>query len=179
MFYISDIFTSKPEKTLTDLQERVYNTLEELEISYERVETDVAISMDDCKLINEKLDMDMVKTLFLCNRKKTEFYLYITAGDKKFDTKAFSKELEISRVSFVQGELFEEILKTEIGAATVFSALIDEENKIQIVFDSDVVNNEWYGCSDGVNTGYMKIRTKDILEKVMPYSKHEYKVITM
>lgn len=179
MFYISDIFTSKPEKTLTDLQEKVYNTLEELEISYERVETDVAISMDDCKMINEKLDMDMVKTLFLCNRKKTEFYLYITVGDKKFDTKAFSKELDISRVSFVQGELFEEILKTEIGAATVFSALIDGENKIQIVFDSDVIKNEWYGCSDGVNTGYMKIRTKDILEKVMPYSKHEYKVITM
>lgn len=123
MFYISDIFTIKPEKTLTDLQEKVYNTLEELEISYERVETDVAI--------------------------------------------------------FVQGELFEEILKTEIGAATVFSALIDDKNKIQIVFDSDVVKNEWYGCSDGVNTGYMKIRTKDILEKVMPYSKHEYKVITM
>lgn len=31
--------------------------------------------MKDCLGINKKLDMEMVKTLFLCNRNETEFYL--------------------------------------------------------------------------------------------------------
>ena len=34
-----------------------------------------------------------------------------------------------------------------------------------------------YGCSDGTTTGYMKLKTKDILEKLLPYSKHRYTVI--
>ncbi|MGC4019391.1 MAG: YbaK/EbsC family protein [Muricomes sp.] len=42
----------------------------------------------------------MVKTLFLCNKKKTLFYLFVTTGEKPFDTKKFCETLGISRVSF-------------------------------------------------------------------------------
>jgi hypothetical protein len=34
----------------------------------------------------------------------------------------------------------------------------------EIVFDRDVLREEWYGCSDGTTTGYMKVRTEDILQ---------------
>ena len=43
--------------------------------------------------------MDMVKALFVCNRQQTEFYLFITKGDKSFRSKEFSGILGISRVS--------------------------------------------------------------------------------
>lgn len=46
MFYISDIYTISPEKFETQLQEKVYRTLNELCINFERVETDVAITME-------------------------------------------------------------------------------------------------------------------------------------
>lgn len=135
--------------------------------------------MEDCIEINKKLDMKMVKTLFLCNRQKTDFYLFITAGDKKFDSKKFSSLLDISRVSFAPAELMNEMLGTKIGAATVFSSLIDEKNKVKIVFDKDVLNEEYYGCSDGTTTGYMKIKTDDIINKILPYSKHKEKIISI
>lgn len=77
MFYISDIYNNEPEKFNTELEEKVYKTLKELNIGYERVETDEAITMEDCVEINKKLDMKMVKTLFLCNRQKTKYYLLL------------------------------------------------------------------------------------------------------
>lgn len=177
MFYISDIFTAAPETFSTRLQEEVYKTLSHLKIPFERVETDIAISMEDCILINQKLDMNMVKTLFLCNKKKTLFYLFITTGNKRFDTKKFSEELNISRVSFASEELFESLLGTKIGAATVFSTITDWDRTIQVIFDKDVTKQEWYGCSDGTNTGYMKVKTEDILNILLPYTKHKYRVI--
>ena len=152
-------------------------TLKELDISFERVDTDEAITMEDCIEIDNKLDMNMVKTLFLCNRQKTDFYLFITTGNKKFDSKKFSQEMEIARVSFAPIELFEEMLGTKIGAATVYSSLIN--NKIQIVFDKDVLQEKYYGCSDGTTTGYMKVKTNDIVNKFLPYTKHTKKIITM
>ncbi len=179
MFYVSDIFTTSPEEYKNKIQEKVYKTLDELSISYERVETDEAITMEDCIEIDKKLNMKMVKTLFLCNRQETNFYLYITTGDKKFDSKKFSQELEISRVSFAKKEKMNEMLGTKIGAATIFSSLIDNDLKVQIVIDKDVLNEEYYGCSDGTTTGYMKIKTDDIINKVLPYSKHKEIIIEM
>ncbi len=177
MFYVSDIYTNEPKEFKNELQEKVYKTLKELDISFERVDTDEAITMEDCIEIDNKLDMNMVKTLFLCNRQKTDFYLFITTGNKKFDSKKFSQEMEIARVSFAPIELFEEMLGTKIGAATVYSSLIN--NKIQIVFDKDVLQEKYYGCSDGTTTGYMKVKTNDIVNKFLPYTKHTKKIITM
>lgn len=179
MFYISNIYTDAPKELTTELQGKVYDTLSQLKISFERVETDEAISMDDCVLINEKLNLKMVKTLFLCNKKKTLFYLFITTGEKSFDTKKFCEALGISRVSFAPKELFEEMLGTKIGAATVYSTLIDWDKTIQVVFDQDVVDSEYYGCSDGTTTGYMKLKTDNILNILLPYVKHKYKTVNL
>ena len=172
MFYVSDVFTSAPECFGTPLQEKVFQVLDELMISYERVDTDEAVTMDDCILINEKLDMKMVKTLFLCNRQKTAFYLFVTAGDKPFRSKDFSNSLGAARVSFAPAELMNSMLGTKIGAATVFSALLDSASDVKFVIDKDVLQEEWYGCSDGTTTGYMKIRTDDIIHKFLPYTGH-------
>jgi len=177
MFFVSDIYTTAPQQFHTSLQERSYQALQHLQIPFGRVETDEAITMEDCVQIDAKLGMKMVKTLFLCNRQQTAFYLFITAGDKPFRAKDFSAALNIARVSFAPAELMEQMLGTKIGAATVFSTLIDTENVVQVVFDKDVLSEKWYGCSDGTTTGYMKVKTKFILHKLLPYAKHTVTVI--
>lgn len=172
MFYVSEIQKEPPHQFQTELQGQVYRTLTELRIPYERVDSDEAVTMADCTAIDERLDMAMVKTLFLCNRQKTEFYLFITAGNKAFRSSSFSKALVVSRVSFAPAELMQEMLGTKIGAATVFSCLLDSARGVRVVFDKDVLREEYYGCSDGTTTGYMKLKTSDVLEKFLPFCGH-------
>jgi len=172
MFFVSDIYITAPSEFKTDLQEKSYHALDELHIPFERVDTDEAITMEDCIQLNEKLNMKMVKTLFLCNRQQTAFYLFVTAGDKPFRSKEFSNALEVARVSFAPADLMEKMLGTKIGAATVFSAMLDTDCSVQIVFDKDVIQEKWYGCSDGTTTGYMKIETEHIIQKFLPFAKH-------
>lgn len=179
MLFISDIYKTMPNVFETTLQKEVYKTLKILNIPFERVRTDEVISMEDCIKINEKLDMKMVKTLFLCNRQKTDFYMFITVGDKSFKAKTFSSVLGVPRVSFAPSELMEKLLATSIGATTVFSTLYDKEQNIKIVIDKDVLNEEWYGCSDGTTTGYMKIKTKQIIHNFLPYTEHIPVIIEM
>ncbi len=175
--FVSKIFTTAPADLHTDLQKKVYEALDALSIPYQRVDTDVAITMEDCIEIDKALDMKMVKTLFLCNRQKTAFYLFITAGDKAFRSKDFSSALHVSRVSFAPSERMESMLGTKIGAATIFSSLLETARDVRIVIDRDVVSEEWYGCSDGTTTGYMKVKTSDILERFLPYTGHGYEEI--
>ena len=172
MFYISEISKTAPVKFHTILQKKTYRILQNLNIPFERVSTDEAVTMKDCLGINKKLDMEMVKTLFLCNRNETEFYLFITAGDKPFRSGDFSSTLNISRVSFAPAELTEKTLGVKIGAVTVFSAVLDKNNKIKVIFDKDVADKEYCGCSDGTITGYMKIKTKHMIDKFLPFTGH-------
>lgn len=177
MFYISEIKTNAPTEFKTELQKKAYATLDNLDIAYERVETDEALSMDDCVYINEKLNMKMVKTLFLCNRQKTDFYLLITAADKSFNAKLLSSSLNISRLSFAPAELLETMLGTKIGAATIFGILLDDNNVVKVLIDKSITAEEYYGCSDGTTTGYMKIKTDYIIEKFLKFAGHEAVVI--
>lgn len=177
MFYVSEPINSAPVEYKTELQKMTYSALAELGIPFNRVDTDEAITMEDCLEINKKLEMKMVKTLLLCNRQQTAFYLFITTGDKPFRSKDFGAALDISRVSFASKELFEEMLHSQIGAATIFSALTDKDGELQIIIDNDILAEEFYGCSDGTTTGYMKIRTEDIVKKFLPYTKHNVQII--
>ena len=172
MVFVSNIMEEAPAIYKSPLQRMTYESLADLQIPFERVETDETITMEDCTQINQKLDMEMVKTLFLCNRQKTAFYLFVTTADKPFNSKNYSKELGIPRVSFAPAELMENILGVKIGAATVFGALMDKDGLVQIVFDQDILSEEWYGCSDGTNTGYMKIKTEHIIENFLTYTNH-------
>lgn len=177
MFYVSEVKTKAPENFQSELQQKIYETLARLDIPFERVDNDPAITMEDCVLINERLDMKTVKTLFLCNRQQTNFYLFVTLDGKPFVTKDFSSALGISRVSFATEELLFSMLGTKIGATTVLSSIIDTENKVRIIFDIEVLKNEWYGCTDSTTTSYMKLKTSDVLEKYIPFTKHEITVI--
>lgn len=172
MLYVSEIRRTAPEVFQTPLQKAVYQALAHLEIPFERVDTGEAITMEDCVQIDEKLEMHMVKTLFLCNRQQTCFYLFVTKGDKPFRAKEFSAALGVARVSFAPVEKMEAMLGTPMGAATVFSALLDRENKVQFVLDRDVLAEEWYGCSDGTTTGYMKAPTERIVRDFLTYANH-------
>lgn len=177
MFWVSDILTEPPARFKSPLQQLTYETLARMQIPFQRVETDEAITMEDCLQINQRLDMNMVKTLFLCNRQQTEFYLFVTTADKPFKSKDFSTALGIPRVSFAPAERMETMLGVKIGAATVFGVLLDKDHLVRVVLDKDVLSEEWYGCSDGTTTGYMKVSTVRIVHDFLPAAGHTPAVI--
>ncbi|MBC9930012.1 prolyl-tRNA synthetase associated domain-containing protein [Chitinophaga qingshengii] len=177
MFYTSEVRHTPPAEFKTPLQEMVYTLLQEQKVSFERVDTDAAITMEDCIRINQRLNMKTVKTLFLCNRQQTHFYLFVTTAEKPFKTKDLSSVLGIARLSFASVELLDKLLGTAVGAATIFGVLLDPENKIQVVIDKEVLSETWYGCSDGTTTSYMKISTAWVIDDFLTYAGHEPKII--
>ncbi|MBR5619635.1 MAG: prolyl-tRNA synthetase associated domain-containing protein [Clostridia bacterium] len=172
MIHVSEPYDSAPAEYRNDLHRQVYETLEKLSIPYYRVDTDEAITMDDCVAIADKLNTPVVKTLLLCNRQQTNFYLLVTTSDKPFSTKNFSRAMEISRVSFASPEQLESMLGTKVGSASVLSLLHDPENRVQLVIDRQALIAPWFGCSDTTTTGYMKLVTDALLQVFLPYVGH-------
>ena len=81
------------------------------------------------------------------------------------------------KLFFAPAELMEEMLGNKIGAATVFGTLLDLDRDVQVIIDKEVANEDYYGCSDGTTTCYLKLRTADIIDKFLPFSKHKPVII--
>jgi len=163
MIQVSNISNEAPTTFGNNLQKAVYEMFSTLGIRFERVDTDEVITMEDCAAINDRLDMKMVKTLFLTNRQQTGFYLFVTEGDKPFRSKDFSHALGIARVSFAPAEKLQELAHTVIGATTALSAILDSGHLFSVVLDKAVLESDTYGCSDGTTTSYLKLRTTDLV----------------
>ena len=177
MFKVSEIITTPPEEFLSPLQKLVYETLDRLGIPFERVDTDPGLTMEDCQIIDRKIGVRIVKTIFLCNRQQTEFRIYVTSDDKPFVTKDFCSKLGIPRVSFAPADKLEELTGVKVGATTILSAVLPAAKDVILVMDKEITESEWYACTDGTATCFIKIRTKDLLEKYIPSTGHTLTVI--
>jgi Ala-tRNA(Pro) deacylase len=167
MFKVSDPLTTPPPVFSTALQQLVYETFARLEIPFWRVDTDPGLTMEDCQHIDAKISVRIVKTLFLCNRQQTEFYLYVTTDDKPFVTRDFCGALGIPRVSFASAEKLWELTGVEVGATTILSAILPHSAPVHLVMDRTVAEGEWFACTDGTPTCFVKLRTRDLLEKYL------------
>lgn len=151
---------------------RCYDLLDELGISYHRVDHAPAMTMEICAEIDKSLDALICKNLFLCNRQQTAFYLLMMPGDKPFKTKYLSAQLEVSRLSFGDERFMEQLLDNTPGSATVLGLMNDTENRVQLVIDEDVLRQEWVGCHPCINTSSLRIRTADLTGKLLPAMHH-------
>lgn len=174
--YVSEeIYKTAPAKENRLPKEiEVYELLDKLNISYERIDHDPADTMEACQLVDEKLNVTMCKNLFLRNQQKTVFYLLLMPGGKKFMTKVLSKQLGISRLSFAEPEFMEQYLNIKPGAVSVLGLMNDSEKSVNLLIDEDILNEKYIGCHPCVNTSSLKILTYDILEKFLKHTKHEY-----
>lgn len=157
----------------------VYELLDNLEIPYLRVDHEEAATVDDCHDVDEALGIHICKNLFLCNRQKTDFYLLMMPGLKKFKTKELSAQLGTARLSFAEAEYMEAFLNITPGSVSVMGLMNDKEHRVRLLIDQELLQDEFVGCHPCVNTASLKIRMKDIIEKFLPHVGHDYTAVEL
>jgi len=158
---------------------RCYDLLDSLAIPYQRIDHEEANTMEACAAIDRALNATICKNLLLCNRQCTAFYLLMIPGDKVFRTSELSKKIGSSRLSFAKAEYMLEYLDITPGSVSVLGLMNDSENHVQLLIDRDVLDGEYFGCHPCINTASLRIKTKDLMEKILPAVGHEARIVTL
>ena len=117
--YISEITNEMPSSYTSDLEKRVYEKLNELNIVFDRVDNDTVESMEECVEISDKLGAEIRKTIIVCNetgiddlikKNKTGLCINYTGED-------FIKI--IKKISKDQKKLFEELEDTDMDDSVI------------------------------------------------------------
>ena len=163
-----------------DKEIRVYDILDKLQIEYERIDHEEANTMEACIEIDKALEPAVVcKNLFLVNSAGTEYYLLMLRGDKKFKTAIVSKQIGATRLSFGTADKMEEYLDITPGSVSVMGLMNDTTNKVNLLIDSDILENEYVGCHPCINTSSLRLKTKDLIDKFLKEIKHDYVVVNV
>lgn len=174
-----ELFNGRPEKTDDRLSRevRTYDFLDALGIEYMRTDHGPADNMEACNEIDAVLGVLICKNLFLCNRQKTNFYLLMMPGDKKFKTKELSAQINSARLSFADPEDMLKYLDIEPGAVSIMGLMNDKDHVVHLLIDEDVLAGEELGCHPCVCTSSLKMKTADVINKFLPATGHEYRAV--
>ena len=152
---------------------RCYDFLDALGIFYTRIDHEAAMTMEACAAVDEALEATICKNLLLCNRQCTDFYLLLIPGDKVFKTSQLSKQIGSSRLSFAAPEYMEAFLDITPGSVSILGLMNDHGHRVRLLLDEDVLKGEFFGCHPCINTSSLKIRTTDLVDKIIPALGHE------
>ena len=158
---------------------RCYDLLDSLGIDYHRIDHEEANTMEVCRQIDVALQATICKNLLLCNRQCTSFYMLMMPGDKVFKTKDLSAQIGSSRLSFASGEHMQQLVDITPGSLSVLGLMNDKENRVQLLMDEDVLKGEYIGMHPCINTSSLRMKTKDLMETVLPAMGHGAQVVTL
>lgn len=168
-----ELVEGRPQEKRIDKEERVYDLLDQLNIDYQRIDHEEANTMEVCLEIEKSLKSTICKNLFLVNSNKSQYYLLMLKENKKFKTKVISKQINSSRLSFGSDEKMLEYLDITPGSVSLLGLMNDHDFKVQLLMDKDLLQDEYLGCHPCINTSSLRIKMKDVFEKIIPSLHHE------
>ena len=177
---ISPIFhNARPEGELPPQESAAFDLLDTLGIDYDRVSHDAAFNMELCADVSAVLGVSVCKNLFLCNRQRTSFYLLCMPPDKPFHTKDLSAQINSSRLSFAPEDSLWELLHCHPGSATVLGLANDTEHRVQLLLDREVYDAPYMSCHPCICTSTLKLKTSDVLTRLLPHTGHTPIVVNL
>ena len=115
----------------------VEEKLEELNITYKKVEHPAVYTVEEAKEKVPKIDGLGCKNLFLKTQKK-ELFLYTLPEDKQISLNNLSEILGVTRFHFASTKNLEEVLGIIPGSVTPLAIINDKENKVTVILDKEL-----------------------------------------
>ena len=73
----------------------------------------------------------------------------------------------------------EQFLDITPGSVSVLGLMNDHDNRVQLLIDEDVLKGEFFGCHPCINTSSLRLRTADLMEKIIPAMHHEPRIVSL
>ena len=147
-----------------DAYQQVANKLQELGIAFDVVEHPPAFTTEQADGYIEGMEGVRTKSMFLTNKKKTQYYLLIMDDKKRLDMDDFKVQVGADRIRMASLESLAEKMNLPAGTVSPFGLLNNEEKDIQVYFDKEIINEERMTFHPNTNEKTIFISTQDLFK---------------
>ena len=145
-----------------DAYQQVANKLQELGITFDVVEHPPAFTTEQADSYIEGMEGVRTKSMFLTNRKKTQYYLLIMDDKKRLDMDDFKVQVGADRIRMASLDSLAEKMTLPAGTVSPFGLLNNKEKDILVYFDKDIVSEDIMTFHPNTNEKTIFIKSKDL-----------------
>ena len=158
--------------------QQVAKKLQELGITYDVVEHPPAFTTEQADSYIEGLEGVRTKSMFLTNKKKTQYYLLIMDDQKRLDMEDFKDQVGANRIRMASTESLAEKMQLPAGTVSPFGLLNNEEKDIHVYFDQDILSEEIMTFHPNTNEKTIFIKTQDLF-RFLESIGFNYEILTL
>ena len=158
--------------------QQVAKKLQELGITYDVVEHQPALTTKQADSYIEGLEGVRTKSMFLTNKKKTQYYLLIMDDQKSLDMDGFKEQVGANRIRMASAESLAEKMQLPAGTVSPFGLLNNAEKDILVYFDQDIVSEEIMTFHPNTNDKTIFIKTQDLF-RFLESIDFKYEILTL
>ena len=147
-----------------DAYQQVANTLQELGITFDVVEHPPAFTTEQADSYIEGMEGVRTKSMFLTNKKKTQYYLLIMDDKKRLDMDDFKVQVGADRIRMASLDSLAKKMNLPAGTVSPFGLLNNEEKDIQVYFDKEIIDEERMTFHPNTNEKTIFISTQDLFK---------------
>ena len=139
----------------------VFKLLDNLAIPYTKYDHPAVFTVEEADKYVSPTKACHSKNLFVCNKKKTIYYLIVMEAHKKADLKNIASLIGSERLSFAVPDKLLHFLGLTPGAVSPFGLINDKKHEVIVVIDTEFLQQELLGFHPNLNTATIVINNND------------------
>ena len=144
--------------------DKVKEYLNSIGIEFKIVEHEPAYTTEEADKYIEGHDGVRTKTMFICNKKKTNYYMIIMDDSKRLDMNKFKEIVSEKQMKMASEEVLKEKLGVKPGMVSPFGLLNNDEKDVKIYMDKEIITEEIMTFHPNDNTKTLFITTNDLFK---------------
>ena len=161
-----------------DAYQQVANKLQELGITFDVVEHPPVFTTEQADAFIEGIEGVRTKSMFLTNKKKTQYYLLIMDDQKSLDMDLFKDLVSANRIRMASADSLFEKMELPPGTVSPFGLLNNPERDIQVYFDKDIVTEDIMTFHPNTNEKTIFVATQDLF-KFLAHLGYDYQILEL
>ncbi len=178
LFEMTDLLEGRPQTIQNEKEKACYDILDELGISYQRVEYNFFPSeTEHLRKIDRVLGVDGIKNLIFRTKNKSQFFFVILPRESRFDEKEFRARFQLPKITMAKGDDLSQLLNTHAGAVSIMELIHDKDGIIRLFVEEEVLQQEYFRFHPNENRSTVRIGMDDFRNKLLPSLNHELTVL--
>ena len=138
---------------------------------YLRTEHPAVFTCEEAELHRPDVPAVSTKNLFLCDKKKRNFFLAVTSCEKTMRLDALASQLNVAHIRFGSEDDLMRLLGVTRGSVTMMGLVNDSEHKVELWMDSEIWQGEYFQSHPLVNTATL-VLVRSELERFFELTGH-------
>jgi Ala-tRNA(Pro) deacylase len=142
---------------------RVLETLEKMNIPYERFEHPPVATVQEAEKYGELHPGAHCKNLFLRDKAGRNHYLVILRVETEVNLTKLAHHFMCGRLSFASNDRLLRYLGVQPGAVSPFGLVHDTNHEVMVLLDKTILDADTAGFHPNVNTATLVVKVEDLL----------------